>query len=49
MKMVKLEETIKNNRILIEEIRKRKSELNSLKDEAKKYIKEIILYPSSSS
>ena len=44
MKEIKLEETIKNNRILIEEIRKRKSELNSLKDEAKKYIKEIILY-----
>lgn len=44
MKEIKLDEAIKQNRVLIEEIKKRGSELRGTKDEAKKYIKDIILY-----
>ena len=44
MKEIKLDEAIKQNRVLIEEIKKRSSELRGTKDEVKKYIKDIILY-----
>ena len=43
-KELKLNETIKQNRILIDEIRKRNSELHGIKDEVKKYVKDILLF-----
>ena len=44
IKEIKLDETITQNRILIDEIRKKNSELYSIKEEVKKYIKDILLY-----
>lgn len=43
-KEIKLEEKIKQNKILVDEIKKINSELRGTKDEARKYIKDIILY-----
>lgn len=44
MKELKLDETIKQNRVLIDEIKKINSDLRSTKDEVRKYIKEIQLF-----
>ena len=43
-KEIKLDETVKQNRILIDEIRKRNSELYRIKEEVKKYVKDILLF-----
>ena len=43
-KEIKLDEAIKQNRVLIDEIRKRNSELHSIKEEVKKYIRDILAY-----
>ena len=43
-KEIKLEEAIKHNRILMDVIRKKNTELYSIKEEVKKYIKDILLY-----
>ena len=44
MKEIKLDETIRENRYLFDEIKKRSSELKGTKDEVKKYIKDIMLF-----
>ena len=43
-KELKLDETVRQNRILIDEIRKRNSELHGIKDEVKKYVKDILMF-----
>ena len=43
-KEIKLEEAIRQNRVLIDEIRKKNYELYSIKEEVKKYIRDILSY-----
>ena len=43
-KEIKLEEAIRQNRVLIDEIRKKNSEQHNIRQEAKKYIKDILSY-----
>ena len=44
MKEIQLDEAIRQNRVYIDEIKKRNSELHGTRDEVKKYVKDIILY-----
>ena len=43
-KEIKLDEAIRQNRVLIDEIRKKNSEQHNIRQEAKKYIKDILSY-----
>lgn len=43
-KEMKLDEEIKKNRVLVDEIKKINSELHGTRDEVRKYIKDIIIY-----
>ena len=44
LKEIKLDEAIKQNKVLYDEIKKVKSELYSIKDEVKKYMKDILAF-----